>query len=455
MGDIGRNAPCPCGSGRKYKRCCFGKQPTISFTPRDREAALVKLTEFAFRREFEEEQLVAGIEFWSGWLDAHADDGLGERAMDLDESRDAFAAWFPLDFRLGGGQTLLELMLRRGSVQLARGEREYLARMRDTHLRPYQVTDVTPGEGVRLIDLWTGQQVWVQERLGSEQLVRWDLLAVRLMAGADGHAVIDGAPYLYPVASKDVLLRNLRRAHRDFKRAAPFAGLVDFFKYAAPLFHWCWLEWVALRPLPTPVTAEGDPIVLARAVFDVRDREALTAALARHPDLEREDDGSYTWTEEAPEFRRGLGRFVVEGDRLVFETQSEKRVARGRELLESLAGDAVRFRAVDYEDPGRAIARVARRAGDIQGGGTALPAELEAEIVGQFYEQYYRRWLDEPIPALGGRTPREAAHLKRGRSKLVTLLQDFENLSARERLAGRAAYDFGWMWAELGLERPV
>jgi len=30
----------------------------------------------------------------------------------------------------------------------------------------------------------------------------------------------------------------------------------------------------------------------------------------------------------------------------------------------------------------------------------------------------------------------------------------FENMSARQRLEGRAAYDFDWMWAELGLTRP-
>jgi len=24
---IGRNSPCPCGSGKKYKRCCFGIPP--------------------------------------------------------------------------------------------------------------------------------------------------------------------------------------------------------------------------------------------------------------------------------------------------------------------------------------------------------------------------------------------------------------------------------------------
>ena len=33
-------------------------------------------------------------------------------------------------------------MLRRWPVSPGRGEREYLERMRDAHLRPYQVTDV-------------------------------------------------------------------------------------------------------------------------------------------------------------------------------------------------------------------------------------------------------------------------------------------------------------------------
>jgi hypothetical protein len=30
MGKIGRNEPCPCGSGRKFKRCCLGKQQALS-----------------------------------------------------------------------------------------------------------------------------------------------------------------------------------------------------------------------------------------------------------------------------------------------------------------------------------------------------------------------------------------------------------------------------------------
>ena len=31
MGKIGRNDPCPCGSGKKYKKCC------LSFSPQEKE----------------------------------------------------------------------------------------------------------------------------------------------------------------------------------------------------------------------------------------------------------------------------------------------------------------------------------------------------------------------------------------------------------------------------------
>lgn len=28
---VGRNDPCPCGSGLKFKKCCFGKPPKLKF----------------------------------------------------------------------------------------------------------------------------------------------------------------------------------------------------------------------------------------------------------------------------------------------------------------------------------------------------------------------------------------------------------------------------------------
>lgn len=37
MDKVGRNDPCPCGSGLKYKKCCYGKPPKPKF-----KAAVIK-----------------------------------------------------------------------------------------------------------------------------------------------------------------------------------------------------------------------------------------------------------------------------------------------------------------------------------------------------------------------------------------------------------------------------
>jgi len=37
---VGRNDPCPCGSDKKFKKCCYGKQPTIEETDEDHAAVI-------------------------------------------------------------------------------------------------------------------------------------------------------------------------------------------------------------------------------------------------------------------------------------------------------------------------------------------------------------------------------------------------------------------------------
>ena len=308
-------------------------------------------------------------------------------------------------------------------------------------------------EGLDLLDLWANKRVQVQERLATHQVVQWNVLAARVMLGPGGFPVLDGMPHLYPVRAKDAIMKDLRSLHRKFRRRVP-GDDVDFFKRFGSVFFVWWLQHVVLASrLPQLRTAEGDEMVFASAVFDVRDRAALERILASHPDVDRQEDGSYAWFEPggSEEFRRGLGTFVLDGDRVVIETPSKPRAERGRAFLEGLAGDAVRYRATSFENVERAMERrpskPAREADEI-------PPEVQAELVGAYYDKHYRAWVDTALPALGGQTPREAARSKAGRPKVVALLKDMESLSARERLTGRPAYDFGWMWAELGLERP-
>jgi hypothetical protein len=211
------------------------------------------------------------------------------------------------------------------------------------------------------------------------------------------------------------------RLSRSLRGKLPRPDEPAFFKNIGMVFHDLWLELVARRPLPTSVTAEGDEVVLCRAVFDVRDRAALEAALANHPELERQDDGSYAWLAASADeagFRRGFGAFVLEKGRVVLETMSRERAERRRALLEAAAGPAVAYRATSHASVQRALERLPDRPARPEDG---VPPEAAAEIVQAFFERHYRGWLDEPLPALDGRTPREAAGLK-----LIALLKDME-----------------------------
>jgi len=464
MSPAGRNDPCPCGSGKKYKRCCLGKDAPAPgvWTAWERDSALQRLTRFARRAELDGDRAAAELTFWGKRLD-RLTQAEAREAVDREQSRFGFHEWLVFDCPLHGGGTIVERFLAREGAGLRSGERRYLERMRLSHLRPYEVRTVRLDEGLDLLDLWANKRVRVRERLATRQLVQWDVLAARVILGPDGQPILDGLPYLYPASAKALIVRLLRRLSRSARGKLPRRDEATFFKCIGMVFHDLWLELVALRPLPTSVTAEGDEVALCRAVFDVRDRAALEAALANHRELERQDDGRYAWLEPAGDggdkgFRRGFGTFVLAKGRVVLETMSRRRAERGRALLEAAAGPAVAYRATSSESVQRALerrraqpaARDRRRARPEN----EVPPEVAAEVLQGFYERHYRGWLDEPLPALAGRTPREAAGLKSARPGLIALLKDMENLSARERLEGRPAYDFGWMWGELGLERP-
>ena len=58
-----------------------------------------------------------------------------------------------------------------------------------------------------------------------------------------------------------------------------------------------------------------------------------------------------------------------------------------------------------------------------------------ASAVAQFRQQHYRRTLDEKVPMLGDRTPRQCVRTKQGRKQLVRWLKNSRT------------QNFGWLAA--------
>ena len=453
MSPPGRNDPCPCGSGRKYKQCCLlkGAQAVSAseYLAAERVSAIEAVRDLYSRDEFAPDVEAAEAAFIA-CMDAvpgSEDPGV------VEDSGPFFQAWLMFDFELRPGRTAVDLCLDRQPSRLRSGERRYLELVREAALRPYEVAAVRPGEGLDVVDLWTGDRVQVRERAASRQIVPWMILGLRVMPGEAGVPVIEGPIYPYPQTLREPMLTQLKREHRRLKRKNPAIAERDFFRSVALAFHLLWLEEVRVPPAPRMVTAERDPVVFARTVFDVHDQAALRAALDAREDLHRQDAGSYVWLGRARKgARRNLGTIALQKGRLVLESLSRPRANRGRAMIEALAGPAATYRATSFEGVEQALARQGKR--PRRAPAPEVPADIQAQVIGKFLEQHYSGWLDHPLPALDGRTPRAAAKLKSARPKVVSLLKHMESMAEHDRREGRPAYDFGWMWGDLGLERP-
>ena len=362
----------------------------------------------------------------------------------------AYNSWLAFDFDCGGGRRMLDDYLETEGNKLSSGELNYLNGLRGSHLRLYEILEVKPDQGFEVRDLWDDRRLYVRERAATRQIVAWDLIVARIGPGGDGETVFETIPYLFRAADKDGLLKGLRKAHQVFTHEFPNEEISDFFKRMAPVFHKLWLERVALPPHPKIITGDGEPFIFAKVLFDLADRDAVIRSLADRDDIVDQDDGSYVWLEPAGDLQRSVGTIIIEAKRVVLETTSQKRAEKARDELANLFGGAARFRAISYEDVEQALKRAPQTSKPKE---PDIPVEEQRKILGEFYEDHYRKWLDEPVPALGNRTPRHAARLKTVRPKLVALLKDFESHSERQRRSGEIAYDFRWMWEELGLNR--
>jgi hypothetical protein len=448
---VGRNDPCPCGSGRKFKKCCLGNGSAVSQTYRsaERSSALAKLMRFAARPKYKELHRAALALFWGDWLSEKPDHQL-EEVMTSEQVETAYNSWFAFDFDCGGDRRMLDVYLETEGNKLSSGELNYLNGLRGSHLRLYEILEVKPDQGFEVRDLWDDRRLYVRERAATRRVVAWDLAVARLGLAGDGEAVFETVPYLFRAADKDDLLKGLRKAHRVFTQEFPDHGLSDFFRTMAPVFHKLWLEQVALPPPPKMFTGDGEPFIFAKVLFDLADRDAATRSLVDRDDIVDQGGGSYVWLEPAGNFQRSVGTMIFEEKRVVFETTSQKRAEKARDFLPALLRGNVKFRAISYEDVQQAMKHAPQTSKKQE---PDIPIEEQRRVLGEFYEQHYRKWLDEPVPALGNRTPRHAARLKTARPKLIALLKDFESHSERQRRSGEIAHDFSWMWVELGLNR--
>jgi len=449
MEKISRNEPCPCGSGRKYKKCCLLKEDELTSRHREEGTAVSRALDWLAQHYPQQVSEALDTEFF-GALEETERDRLSKLSPSLQEMVHINShEWLINDacIEVKGERTpVRELLLGSGGLLLAPAGREWLKAMGKRPLSLYEVQQVTPGVGIELADLLRPETapVWISERSASRSLVRLDIFGTRLIRRDDGF-VMSGAAYPFArvegLACRDEILREMKGVswNSDLAREVVSCHITDQ-----------WLEGlIAKRPLPTLVdTSTGEPIMLTTDHYRVRDWQELGALLARQPDVEGDrKEGWVRFTPLEGEIRRSRAALNPKGnDTLEVFCRTLKLAEDTRQWLGNLAGNVLSYQIREMVDPRSEKALESAPASPQ----AEIPPEIASQLIHNYLSKFYANWTEEIIPALGNKTPRQAIKTKKGRQAVIDLLKSYEHGEARRvKNQGGEPFDFGFLWERL------
>ena len=463
----GRNAPCPCGSGKKYKKCCLLKEPHGGYirtagpllrpsertgTPYDDYLEVFPILGIYEQKilRFEEDgrELKQAVTRFEKRYRPGEPGGLTDSF---------FMSWLHYDFRFGPSlETIVERVLRDPlTAALHEPGPTLIRRLAESCLTFYEILEA--GRDVVVFEeLGTGKRLSVTHvrELYEIEPVPGEIWFGRLVGPPD-KAILYTTPYVYDPETRSQFEKAVRLQEKDFQKSSlaslfpPERHFVESQKQAT-LF---WAEFIHrgmdtgrpktdeddiadLNPgaLPFMLTTDGDEVVFAKINFRVKDEPALRKRLAelRSFDYDKKDD-SWIWLKgrnpKAPDAPRTVfGSFRIKDGRLVAETNSKERAARFRAKLKSLLGNLIAYDGTHWRDQhdlpefSRAEIEAHRKESEEL---NSRP-EVQEMLRKQQEHYYFTEWPKKKVPALGNRTPLQAAKTEEGRRLLKDLLEEYE-----------------------------
>jgi hypothetical protein len=463
MSKVGRNDPCPCGSGRKHKQCCLAAAsgPTDLLWHRLRQVIdplVADLLTFS-RGEFGDALIE---EAWEEFILEDEPEPFSPETVHMP----VFIPWFLYEWLPDPAATAVpahlldEFPLAAGFLRRARRINPLLAQYVQACLeRPFSFLEVvasTPGTGFRLHDVLTGAEHEVTERSASQGTQAGDILFAKPVT-VDHLTVLDGCgPALIPPIEKAAIIA-LRRRLRRGRRSLTDAIVRDFDIEVREVYLEITDRLLHPRP-PRLQNTDGEALSFHRVTWEVPSARAAfdaLAALAQGADsVEVPDDATFSATGELetvvfPWLREGnakhpswtntvLGTFRVHGRQLTAEVNSEERARLVRVLVDGAMPEAVhRGTVVESFEAAlaahRAVPAAERAALERESDELRRDPALQEHMT-EFLRHHYRGWIDSSLPALGGKTPRQAMRTRDGREMVEALLVGLERQEGNEAM---------------------
>jgi hypothetical protein len=387
-----------------------------------------------------------------------------------------------------GRNIISEYLAQRGWNESA-ATKKWLRGLRDSRFGLWEVVALAPGRSMTLQDLLAGgEPIVVDERLGSQSAVLWDRLTARVVT-VDGDHYLSGTVLLFTRPAAEAAVRRFRdlvkKLRGEVKRAGGAAGEpIDELRLrehasqtiASAMLTQEWLmAWHGAQTAPPPElrNSDGELFLPAEARLPILGTSSeVVKRLDSVPsfDCQWQTEAKWDWIDlggepprqpdpgprrrvllqsHDPAGRTILGSVAIDGQEVVLETNSRERADRGLRLLADtlgglVGGPSLELRSADVPAGEKHASPMPRASG--------LSPQDEATILRDYLDRHYRECLDQPVPMLSGKSPRESVRTKKGRDAVASWLKFLENSEARgSSLPGQQRYDFVWMWHELGI----
>ncbi len=389
---LGRNQPCWCGSGRKYKQChLHGQQLSLE----ERASWLYQKAESHMLDGPFVSLLIATAEERSQYLK-------GPNAL-TQAVQDGLVA----DAVLFEGGAFAEFLTMRGPLLPA--DEAMLAQqwlLVDRSVR--EVLIVKPGQSMEWRDVRTGDVQMIQERTASRQVKAGELYCSRVVPVGETTQIFGG---LEPVSigERDQLIALLDSDPDPLELVAFLSR-----RFAPPVLVNTEHEASVMCDATLQIT---DPGVLAKALDDEYTRDVAASA------------ETLRWFEHITS--RGVekirAQIELKGDQLTVHANSEERFERVLTVIGALNPTATtisetREPAGDLQSLQK-LSGFSPESGDEPFDPSSDPAMMAA--LQEMVLNHERAWLDDSIPALGGHTPRQCAEDPTRRPDLIKLLASF------------------------------
>jgi hypothetical protein len=453
----GRNDPCPCGSGKKYKHCCLNAGTGQAAAPTDLTWRRMRGLLDGFPTEmlrFTKQTYgpTAVHEAWDEFTDFETPEfDPNTPLMQL------FMPWFfncwtpdPVTTEVANnslhGVIPIKAYLATKGPQLDPLLRRYLESVLTAPFTFFEVLTCNPGTGMTLRDVMTKEEHSVTERGASQGMQGGDLLFGQL-ASVDRLTMLEASNgFAIPPMEKASIIELRTRvasAHpvitHQVLRDRDIELLDLFHEIADRLFN---------PRLPILQNTDGEPLSPHKLVFDLKASPQAAFDALKHLALDEPDDDlladatrdsegkltgvRFSWKKRGNKKHAGwdntvLGWIEIDRARLIAEVNSKARADAIRKKIQQVLGAGARYRASEIQSLDKTLAD-RPEAGGPRGGAAFEESERLAQLpevrqkISEMMAAHWEHRLSQPLPILGNRTPMDAVKDPDGREIVESLV---------------------------------